>query len=231
MTIATFELLVEWFAFPAVKARVGAGPHGSSRATSQAITAAHPAGLKQRSARDGSVITSSCTASVPAPPSYDTIAAPSPAASAAASSQGAPSGGGVRTLGLGMVVAGELLRKLAIITGGKAFTHDIQSRRRPGHTLVTRGVYALWRRVGVLRGGASDARAPDCSARGRRACAAARMQAPGLRGVVDLVGWDAGDAAQPGQHAAVRVAGARARTCACAVLGAAGQSPGHPEAG
>ncbi|CAM8971310.1 unnamed protein product [Rhodiola kirilowii] len=50
--------------------------------------------------------------------------------------------------GLVMVVIGEIIRKLAIITAGKAFTHLIKRRQEQHHTLVTHGVYKSVRHPG-----------------------------------------------------------------------------------
>uniref|UniRef100_A0A7N0VFU7 Protein-S-isoprenylcysteine O-methyltransferase n=1 Tax=Kalanchoe fedtschenkoi TaxID=63787 RepID=A0A7N0VFU7_KALFE len=50
--------------------------------------------------------------------------------------------------GLVMVVIGEILRKLAIVTAGKAFTHLIKRRREQHHNLVTHGVYKFVRHPG-----------------------------------------------------------------------------------
>lgn len=54
----------------------------------------------------------------------------------------------VSNSGLVMVVVGEILRKLAIITAGKAFTHLIKRRREEDHNLVTSGVYKFVRHPG-----------------------------------------------------------------------------------
>jgi len=53
-------------------------------------------------------------------------------------------------LALAVVVLGEMLRKAAWLTGKAAFTHRIQTRRRPHHVLVTHGVYAWSRHPGYL---------------------------------------------------------------------------------
>ena len=45
-------------------------------------------------------------------------------------------------LGLGAVMAGEALRKAAMLTARLGFTHLIQTRRRDGHELCERGVYS-----------------------------------------------------------------------------------------
>jgi len=44
-----------------------------------------------------------------------------------------------------LVVFGESMRKVAMITAGSNFTHLVQYRKRDGHTLVTSGVYSLVR--------------------------------------------------------------------------------------
>lgn len=43
--------------------------------------------------------------------------------------------------GLTMVVVGEALRKLAVVTANKNFTHDIKVDKRQDHKLVTHGIY------------------------------------------------------------------------------------------
>lgn len=47
--------------------------------------------------------------------------------------------------GLIMVILGEIIRKTAIITAGRSFTHLIKIRRKEHHRLVTRGVYRIAR--------------------------------------------------------------------------------------
>lgn len=44
-------------------------------------------------------------------------------------------------IGLAMVVFGEIIRKLAIITAGRSFTHLIKIQHEEHHVLVTHGVY------------------------------------------------------------------------------------------
>ncbi|KZV23493.1 protein-S-isoprenylcysteine O-methyltransferase B [Dorcoceras hygrometricum] len=44
-------------------------------------------------------------------------------------------------IGLAMVVLGEVIRKLAIITAGRSFTHLIKIHHEEHHVLVTHGVY------------------------------------------------------------------------------------------
>nr|XP_043636517.1 protein-S-isoprenylcysteine O-methyltransferase B-like [Erigeron canadensis] len=54
----------------------------------------------------------------------------------------------ISNLGLVMVVVGEVIRKLAIITAGRAFTHLIQRHHEVHHKLVTHGVYSIVRHPG-----------------------------------------------------------------------------------
>ena len=72
------------------------------------------------------------------------------AARAHAAVQGAPALEPVQWLGLVLVVFGEALRKASILTARRNFTHVVQLTRRPGHTLVTHGVYAFVRHPGYL---------------------------------------------------------------------------------
>ncbi|KAL5543076.1 hypothetical protein UlMin_010786 [Ulmus minor] len=51
-------------------------------------------------------------------------------------------------VGLAMVITGEIIRKLAIITAGNAFTHMIRTDRDEHHGLVTRGIYRYLRHPG-----------------------------------------------------------------------------------
>ena len=51
----------------------------------------------------------------------------------------------VSRFGLLIVLAGELLRKLAMYTAGHNFNHYVQHVREDGHTLITSGVYSLSR--------------------------------------------------------------------------------------
>ena len=48
-------------------------------------------------------------------------------------------------LGLGLVLFGEFLRKLAMLTATSNFTHNIQFYKRHGHQLVTWGIYKYFR--------------------------------------------------------------------------------------
>ena len=51
----------------------------------------------------------------------------------------------VSNLGLAMVVMGEIVRKLAIVTAGRSFTHLIKVYHEDNHKLVTNGVYGFVR--------------------------------------------------------------------------------------
>ncbi|KAL5543085.1 hypothetical protein UlMin_010795 [Ulmus minor] len=44
-------------------------------------------------------------------------------------------------IGLAMVITGEIIRKVAIITAGNAFTHSIRTDRDKRHNMVTCGIY------------------------------------------------------------------------------------------
>ena len=48
-------------------------------------------------------------------------------------------------VGLAMVVLGETLRKVAMFTAASNFTHIVQLVKRSNHTLVTTGVYSIFR--------------------------------------------------------------------------------------
>lgn len=48
-------------------------------------------------------------------------------------------------IGLLMAIVGEIIRKLAMFTAGKNFTHLIAIERNPNHRLVTHGVYKYFR--------------------------------------------------------------------------------------
>ncbi|KAJ9184629.1 hypothetical protein P3X46_004336 [Hevea brasiliensis] len=56
--------------------------------------------------------------------------------------------GWVSNLGLALVVSGELIRKMAIITAGRAFTHLIKICKEEHHKLITHGVYGFVRHPG-----------------------------------------------------------------------------------
>ncbi|ESQ40777.1 hypothetical protein EUTSA_v10014725mg [Eutrema salsugineum] len=51
----------------------------------------------------------------------------------------------ISNFGLMMIVLGESVRKTAIITAGRSFTHLIKIRREEHHKLVTKGVYRIMR--------------------------------------------------------------------------------------
>ncbi|GJP41588.1 hypothetical protein CLOM_g1244 [Closterium sp. NIES-68] len=52
--------------------------------------------------------------------------------------------------GLALVVAGEAVRKGAMVTAGTSFTHDIQREKRREHRLVTNGLYRWVRHPGYM---------------------------------------------------------------------------------
>lgn len=51
----------------------------------------------------------------------------------------------VALVGLVIAIAGEIIRKLAMFTAGKNFTHLIACERNPQHQLVTHGIYSYFR--------------------------------------------------------------------------------------
>ncbi|XVF42650.1 hypothetical protein PTKIN_Ptkin01aG0381600 [Pterospermum kingtungense] len=51
----------------------------------------------------------------------------------------------VSNMGIAMVVIGETVRKLAIVTAGRSFTHLIKVHHEDHHKLVTHGVYGFVR--------------------------------------------------------------------------------------
>ncbi|XP_061991419.1 protein-S-isoprenylcysteine O-methyltransferase A-like [Rosa rugosa] len=54
----------------------------------------------------------------------------------------------VSNSGLAMVIIGEIIRKMAIITAGRSFTHLIRTRPSEHHQLVTNGIYRVVRHPG-----------------------------------------------------------------------------------
>ncbi|XP_061356045.1 protein-S-isoprenylcysteine O-methyltransferase A-like isoform X2 [Gastrolobium bilobum] len=54
----------------------------------------------------------------------------------------------ISDLGLAMVVIGEVIRKMAIITAGQAFTHLIKVYHDEHHQLITHGIYRFVRHPG-----------------------------------------------------------------------------------
>lgn len=57
---------------------------------------------------------------------------------------------GIFLLGLALVLFGDFLRKLGMITAKQAFTHLIQYEKRSEHQLVTHGIYRFVRHPGYL---------------------------------------------------------------------------------
>lgn len=51
----------------------------------------------------------------------------------------------ISMLGLVMAISGELIRKSAMFTAGKNFTHFISVTKSPEHELVTHGIYSVFR--------------------------------------------------------------------------------------
>ena len=51
----------------------------------------------------------------------------------------------VSIVGLLLVIGGEVLRKLAMLTASSNFNHYVRHVREEGHTLITHGVYAFCR--------------------------------------------------------------------------------------
>ncbi|CAK9149569.1 unnamed protein product [Ilex paraguariensis] len=56
----------------------------------------------------------------------------------------------ISNFGLAMVVFGEIIRKLAILTAGRSFTHLIKIYHEEDHKLVTQGVYRFIRHPGYF---------------------------------------------------------------------------------
>ncbi|PIA47189.1 hypothetical protein AQUCO_01400105v1 [Aquilegia coerulea] len=54
----------------------------------------------------------------------------------------------ISNIGLCLVLIGEVIRKLAIITAGRAFTHMIRTRHDDHHQLITHGIYRYIRHPG-----------------------------------------------------------------------------------
>ncbi|KAI3788043.1 hypothetical protein L2E82_00662 [Cichorium intybus] len=54
----------------------------------------------------------------------------------------------ISNTGLMLVVLGETIRKLAILTAGRAFTHFIQRYHEDHHKLITYGIYGIIRHPG-----------------------------------------------------------------------------------
>jgi protein-S-isoprenylcysteine O-methyltransferase len=56
----------------------------------------------------------------------------------------------VSALGIVLCVSGELVRKSAMVTAGRGFTHEIAEHYHPNHKLTTHGVYRFSRHPGYL---------------------------------------------------------------------------------
>ncbi|KAI4299699.1 hypothetical protein L6164_033133 [Bauhinia variegata] len=54
----------------------------------------------------------------------------------------------ISNIGLAMVVTGEIIRKMAVITAGKSFTHLIRTSPDEQHKLITHGIYRIIRHPG-----------------------------------------------------------------------------------
>ncbi|XP_073002297.1 probable protein-S-isoprenylcysteine O-methyltransferase isoform X2 [Typha latifolia] len=54
----------------------------------------------------------------------------------------------VSNVGLAMILIGEILRKSAVITAGRAFTHTIRVYYEDHHQLITHGIYRFMRHPG-----------------------------------------------------------------------------------
>ncbi|CAI5521983.1 unnamed protein product [Closterium sp. Naga37s-1] len=54
----------------------------------------------------------------------------------------------VSWVGGALLLAGEAVRKAAMVTAGRSFTHDIQTEKRREHRLVTHGLYRWVRHPG-----------------------------------------------------------------------------------
>ncbi|KAM0964254.1 hypothetical protein ACFX2C_020329 [Malus domestica] len=54
----------------------------------------------------------------------------------------------ISNLGLAMVIIGEIIRKMAIITAGQSFTHLIRTHPSEHHRLITNGIYRVVRHPG-----------------------------------------------------------------------------------
>lgn len=54
----------------------------------------------------------------------------------------------VSNIGLALIIIGEIIRKMAVITAGRAFTHSIRIYHVDDHQLITHGIYAVVRHPG-----------------------------------------------------------------------------------
>lgn len=53
-------------------------------------------------------------------------------------------------MGILLVIIGEIIRKVGMITAQASFTHEIQYDKRKEHTLITHGIYQYIRHPGYL---------------------------------------------------------------------------------
>ncbi|KAH9604658.1 hypothetical protein KSS87_007085 [Heliosperma pusillum] len=56
----------------------------------------------------------------------------------------------ISNLGLALIVIGEIIRKMAIVTAGRSFTHLIKVQREEHHKLITHSIYAFVRHPSYL---------------------------------------------------------------------------------
>lgn len=56
----------------------------------------------------------------------------------------------VSVFGIGLCIFGELIRKSAMVTAGRGFTHEIAEHHHPGHQLTTHGIYRFSRHPGYF---------------------------------------------------------------------------------
>uniref|UniRef100_A0A0R3RY72 Protein-S-isoprenylcysteine O-methyltransferase n=1 Tax=Elaeophora elaphi TaxID=1147741 RepID=A0A0R3RY72_9BILA len=56
----------------------------------------------------------------------------------------------ISNVGLGLIIFGEILRKLAMVHAKGGFTHIVAVEKRPKHKLITSGVYGFVRHPGYL---------------------------------------------------------------------------------
>lgn len=52
-------------------------------------------------------------------------------------------------IGLGMVIVGEVIRKIGILTARRAFTHNIRIYHEDHHELITHGIYRYFLTINV----------------------------------------------------------------------------------
>lgn len=56
----------------------------------------------------------------------------------------------VSALGIALCISGELIRKAAMVSAGRGFTHEIAEHHDPGHQLTTQGIYRFSRHPGYF---------------------------------------------------------------------------------